>query len=177
MQTMSSQLDIFDENGNSLGYTEEGVAAHDKRLWHKTAHIWIINPNGELLFQQRNRNDRKHPNAWDISAAGHIRSLETTRTGGVRELYDEIGILASPEDLIFLFNIKSEKSHHHNDVFLLPLDFPAEKCVFRDGEACGAKYISWRTVAGMSDQELSDNKILKHNEFTGLFEYLEKNGF
>jgi len=176
---MATQIDIFDEHGNSLGYSVENKLIDPLRLWHKTAHIWIINPKGELLFQQRSLSEKKHPGMWDISAAGHIRAGETTKTGGVRELWQEIGITASPDQLIYLFTIKSERSHHHNDVFLLPLDISAKDCVFTNykDEAQDAKYIHWRDVANMSDDELAANKILKHNEFKGLFEYLNVNGF
>lgn len=46
-------IDIFDENNNPIGEIKEKTKAHEDGNFHRTAHIWIINDNNELLLQKR----------------------------------------------------------------------------------------------------------------------------
>ncbi|MCL1902059.1 MAG: NUDIX domain-containing protein [Alphaproteobacteria bacterium] len=175
-------LDIYDEHGNPTGRVETKERAHELGLWHINAHIWIINSNGELLLQLRHPNKVTHPNMWDISAAGHIRAGETMVQGGLRELKEELGVTVSTSELKYLFTINhdpTEPSNNKeiNDIFLLSLDWPADKYVFPDTEVVAVKYMPWRDLAKMTHDELLAARILPHAELKGLFEYLDKNGF
>ncbi len=82
-------IDIFDENNKPIGTTKEKTQAHEDGDFHRTAHIWIINKNKELLLQKRSATKKSHPNCWDISGAGHIRAGETVVEGAIRELKEE----------------------------------------------------------------------------------------
>ena len=46
-------IDIFDENNNPTGEIKEKTQAHENGDFHRTAHIWIMNDNKELLLQKR----------------------------------------------------------------------------------------------------------------------------
>jgi len=80
-------IDITDENNKLLGVTSSMDAAHQRGLWHRTAHVWIY--NSEVLLQLR-----KIPPAgvWDASAAGHLRAGETPEQGALRESLEETGL-------------------------------------------------------------------------------------
>lgn len=43
----------------------------------------------ELLLQKRGSTKKTHPNCWDISGAGHIKTEETVIAGTIRELKEE----------------------------------------------------------------------------------------
>ena len=79
-------IDIFDENNNPTGEKKEKQQAHEEGNFHRTAHIWIINDKNELLLQKRSASKKSHPNCWDISGAGHIKTGETVIDGVIREL-------------------------------------------------------------------------------------------
>lgn len=87
-------IDIYDENNNPLEKSKEKTQAHEEMDFHRTAHIWIINDNKELLLQKRSANKKSHPNCWDISGAGHIRTGEDVLDGAIRELKEELGVIA-----------------------------------------------------------------------------------
>lgn len=87
-------IDIYDENNNPLKNSKEKTQAHEEGDFHRTAHIWIINDNKELLLQKRSANKKSHPNCWDISGAGHIRAGENILDGAIRELREELGVIA-----------------------------------------------------------------------------------
>ena len=46
-------IDLFDENNNPLENSKKKTQAHEDGDFHRTAHIWIINDNKELLLQKR----------------------------------------------------------------------------------------------------------------------------
>lgn len=96
-------LDYFDENLQYLG-TASRSEIHQKGLWHKTFHCWIIGRENEenyLLFQRRSLEKQLHPNKLDITAAGHLLAGETEKEGA-RELSEELGIHFDFDDLLFL---------------------------------------------------------------------------
>ena len=79
-------IDIFDEFNNPIGIFKEKNQAHEDGDFHRTAHIWIINEKNEMLLQKRSATKKTHPNCWDISSAGHIRSGEDVKQGAIREI-------------------------------------------------------------------------------------------
>ena len=95
-------FDIIDENGNPTGKTVERSIAHAEGIRHRTAHIWIIrrkNGRTEILLQKRSRNKDSFPGKFDTSSAGHIQAGDEPLESALRELKEELGIHAVPEDL------------------------------------------------------------------------------
>ena len=62
--------------------------AHLDGTWHASIHVWIVDRNNDVLFQQRHSTSRFMPSLWDISAAGHIDVDED----GLREVQEELGV-------------------------------------------------------------------------------------
>lgn len=170
-------IDIFDEQWNPTGEILEKAEAERQCKWHRAAHIWIVNPRGELLLQLRSPTKKSHPNMWDISAAGHVQAGESIIQGGIREMHEELGINITPDQLIFISKNESPENQHLHTEFLINLDLPISAYTFNDHEVSAVKYVPWREIAKMSDDEKLANNILPHNGFTALFEYLENNGF
>ncbi len=97
-------LDICDENGRPTGETAFRELAHRDGLPHRTAHIWVVREKGgrtEILLQKRSRDKESFPGMYDTSAAGHIPAGEEPLPAALRELREELGIAARPEQLSF----------------------------------------------------------------------------
>ena len=96
-------FDIIDENGNPTGKTVERSIAHAEGIRHRTAHIWIIRrKNGrQRSSSKRSRNKDSFPGKFDTSSAGHIQAGDEPLESALRELKEELGIHAVPEDLQF----------------------------------------------------------------------------
>ena len=174
---MAEFIDVLDENGNKTGEVLDKDLAHKLHKIHRTAKVWIINPAGELLFQLRSGNKDTILNMWDTSAAGHISAGETVQQGLARECREELGIDISHEKLIELYTLKNLDRFHISTSFLTQLDLAIDAYKFNVEEILALKYMSWRTLAKMSEQDMRDNNIYPYPEFKQLFEYLEKNGF
>lgn len=98
---MAEYFDVVNENGNPTGETVARNIAHDKGIRHRTAHIWITRENNgklEVLMQKRSMNKDSFPGQYDTTSAGHIDAGEDVLTAAVRELQEELGIVANPND-------------------------------------------------------------------------------
>ena len=110
-------IDIVDEQGIPTGETIERSIAHSKGIRHRTAHIWIvrkINNRYQVLMQKRAMNKESFPGLVDTSSAGHIQAGDEPLESALRELHEELGIQAQPQELEFAgnFRIAYEKEFH-----------------------------------------------------------------
>ena len=94
-------LAAVDENGVSIPAVRRSDA-HAKGIWHRTAHVWVLLPDidgGSLLFQRRSQSKDVAPGLLDVSVGGHLSPCEDPLDAALRELYEELGIHASPDRL------------------------------------------------------------------------------
>ena len=114
-------FDIVDENGNPTGQTIERSLAHTNGVRHRTVHIWIareVMGKWQVLLQKRALTKDSFPGRYDTSSAGHIQAGDEPLESAMRELKEELGIAAKPEQLQFVdtFRIQYEKEFH-NKIF------------------------------------------------------------
>jgi isopentenyldiphosphate isomerase len=110
-------FDVVDENGQPTGRIVEREKAHREDILHRTVHIWIVRKKGErfqVLLQKRSRNKDSFPGRYDTSSAGHIQAGDGPRQTACREIGEELGIRALPEDFLFVghFRIHFAEEFH-----------------------------------------------------------------
>ena len=110
-------FDIVDEKGIPTGESIERTQAHKKGVRHRTAHIWIVREQdgkAQLLLQKRSAEKDSFPGRFDTSSAGHIQAGDEPEESAIRELHEELGIVATEDDLQFAgcFDIQYEKEFH-----------------------------------------------------------------
>ncbi|MBQ1240914.1 MAG: NUDIX domain-containing protein [Lachnospiraceae bacterium] len=97
-------FDVIDEEGKSIGLIKERGVVHREGALHATSHIWIARPNAlsgyDVLLQKRSLDKDSHPGCYDISSAGHIVAGDGPLDSAIRELEEELGIMAKPEELL-----------------------------------------------------------------------------
>ncbi len=135
-------LDIFDKDFNHIGIASIDDV-HTKGLWHQTFTCWVFNPETKVIFLQlRGANNRVEPNTFDASAAGHLSAGES-KEDGFRELEEEIGISAKPEDAIYIGthdNSVHFGNYHNNDLthtYLLKTDKTLADLELQESEVDG----------------------------------------
>lgn len=152
-------------------YDREYIAKHGF-IWHLAAHVWIVNPQGEILFQQRSINNRNFPGMWDISAAGHVLANETIIEGAIREAKEELGLLIRPEQLIEISRHNSSSGNHHlHTAFVCLMDVKIDELKFVDKEVEAARYIHWYDLSKMTEADFAEENILKHKELDPLIQW------
>ena len=133
---MEEIFDITDENGVPTGGTVTRSKAHDEGIMHRTAHVWVVRKAGDsyqVLLQKRSAEKESFPSMYDTSSAGHIQAGDEPLESAQRELFEELGIKASDEDLSFVGKFHVDyamefhgKMFHDNEV---PFVFVYEKPV------------------------------------------------
>ncbi len=99
-------FDVRDEHGQCTGVVRERGVAHRDGSRHGTAHVWVVRENEaggcDILLQKRSMEKESYPGCLDISAAGHVAAGDEFLETAVRELREELGITAKPEELEFV---------------------------------------------------------------------------
>ena len=96
-------LDIFDDMGRHLGVKPRDQV-HLAGDWHRVFHCQIATIRDgvpTLILQRRSQLKAAFPGLLDLSAAGHLAAGESP-VDGVRELEEELGVVADPNDLVLL---------------------------------------------------------------------------
>ena len=110
-------FDIVDEQGMPTGETVSRDMAHSEGILHRTAHVWIVRKKDQgydILLQKRSMEKDSFPGQYDTSSAGHIPAGDEPLFSALRELKEELGIDAEPEQLHYAgsFRIRYEKEFH-----------------------------------------------------------------
>ena len=136
-------LDIIEEDGSKTGIVRERNVAHRYGSMHATVHMWVmrrkeknaadaagksssygISANDpadewEVLLQKRSANKDSNPGCYDISSAGHISAGNEPLPSAVREIGEELGIRAVPEDFLYVgTRIKKSNKEFYGKPFI-----------------------------------------------------------
>ena len=110
-------FDICDESGAPIGEIIERGAAHRDGVPHRTAHVWILRRGAagtEVLLQKRSACKDSYPGMYDTSSAGHIPAGCGPLASALRELREELGLEACPDELEHIgdFRVNYEARFH-----------------------------------------------------------------
>ena len=110
-------FDICDEFGLPTGEIVDRESAHRDGILHRTAHVWIVREKTQgydILLQKRSMDKDSFPGLYDTSSAGHIPAGSEPLPSAIRELQEELGVDATPEQLIYAgsFRIQYEEEFH-----------------------------------------------------------------
>ncbi len=144
---MVEYLDVYD---SSMRRADPPRATkfdvHQKGLWHKTIHCWIVKAPDTILFQLRSP---KHSDGdvFDVTASGHITAGEDV-ADGVRELKEELALDVDIKDLTFIGIYK--------------------QCAFRDVDSYSNREFAYNYFY-CCDKPISEY-LLQEEEVKGLYE-------
>lgn len=173
-------IDVLTPDGEKTGRVESRDDVHKKGLWHRTVHIWLVTPRHDILLQKRAKDKKTHPELWDMACAGHISAGETSLDAAQKELAEELGLDLPPENLSFLFSMKSEFildngqyiDREIHDIYLARQDIPLSRFSIQASEVEAIRYVPFRDFIHMVDHE--DPHLVPHfREFKKLTEYLK----
>lgn len=151
-----------DENNNPIAPVTR-QKAHAEGIWHRVAHIWVLNSKQEILCHKRSMRKDTSPGKWDVYFGGHILAGADAAESALKELEEEIGVRATPAQIKFI-----ETSISPNDkdciinneflyVYIYHTDLDEKSIKFGQEEIDEVKWINMKTVL----EELSHDKNKK----------------
>ena len=90
--------DLYDGDGKLTGQKLVRGEEIPQGLYHIGVHIWPINHSGSFLIQKRADNVQWKPGIW-AATGGSAISGEDPLTAAMRELREELGVEARPEEM------------------------------------------------------------------------------
>jgi 16S rRNA (adenine1518-N6/adenine1519-N6)-dimethyltransferase len=91
-------LQVVDERDHPVRGVDRATV-HAEKLLHRAVHIFVLNSESEILLQRRSYRKDTYPRKWDSSAAGHVDVGESYADCALRELAEELGLIAQPTEI------------------------------------------------------------------------------
>ena len=133
-------IEIYDGEGSPTGRIKARGEPLLAGEFVKAVGVWVFTPEGKILLTQRSPEKRFAPGKWE-NTGGHVERGESSAQAAVRELAEETGLKAKPEELVFLGFAKA--GHYLGDNFSVRLAVNLEKIRLQPGETCGARLVSY----------------------------------
>lgn len=142
--------DILDETGKKIYRAPVKPPMSLKPgEYHLTVHVWVKNDKGEFLIQRRADSREILPGVW-AATTGSALSGETSANAAVRELYEELGVKAVPEQLKFKKRFLRETSIA--DLWVMQANIPLTRLVLQREEVAQAKWVDAKELRFMLAQ-------------------------
>lgn len=91
-------FDVCDEQDRVIGQATR-ADVHANSWIHRAVHIWVFRSDGSLVLHRRSATKDTCPLKITSSASGHVDAGETYEDCAVRELREELGLVARLEEL------------------------------------------------------------------------------
>lgn len=151
--------DLVDENRNMLGKTHQRGVELIPGEYHIVVEIITINADGRILLTRRDP-VKTYPLLWEITG-GSITCGESSLDGAVRELEEETGLTAAPEQLMKIGEIKY--GHYFRDSYIWKSAEMIEPSAMnlQPGEVCDAKFVTFDELQEMDEMGLTVPSVLE----------------
>ena len=104
--TMPEQVVLVDETDAEIGVGEK-LQAHIEGSLHRALSVFVFNPAGELLLQQRHPSKYHSGGLWSNTCCSHPRPGEAVAAAAQRRLREEMGIACDLERLFgFVYRVR-----------------------------------------------------------------------
>ena len=145
---MTEYNDIYDKNRKLTGRTHLRGTLWNKGEYGLVVCAWVYDGRGHLLMTRR-APEKSFAGTWENSG-GAAKAGESSLQAIVRELREETGIVAAPEEFE-LFCTDRDKTAFY-DFYCLKRDIPLEQIVLQPGETDDVKWVTFEDVHNMIER-------------------------
>lgn len=103
----SERLILVDADDREIGHASKADAHAGRGILHRAFSLFVFNPAGELLLQQRAESKPLWPGHWANSCCSHPRGGEDMDTATQRRLREELGFTC-PLEYLYKFQYHAE---------------------------------------------------------------------
>ena len=137
--------DVYDRNRNLTGRVHRRGTPWRKGEYGLVVCVWVYDGKGRILMTRR-APQKSFPGTWENSG-GAAKAGETSLQAVVRELYEETGVRAKPEEFELIGSGRDSSNHY--DYYCLKRSVPLEKIVLLPGETDDAKWATFAQIHEM----------------------------
>ena len=137
--------DIYDRNRRRTGRLHLRGTRWRRGEYGLIVCVWVYDGKGKLLLTQR-APEKSFPGTWENSG-GAAKAGENSRQAIARELFEETGIRANPEDFELLDSRRDRDAFF--DFYCLKNATPIEDIVLLPGETTDAKWVTFDEIHEM----------------------------
>jgi isopentenyl-diphosphate Delta-isomerase len=101
------QLILVDSDDREIGFLTKADAHFGVGTLHRAFSLFVFNPAGQLLVQQRANGKRLWPGYWSNTCCSHPRRGENIDTAIHRRLHEELG-LSTQLEFLFKFSYRAQ---------------------------------------------------------------------
>lgn len=132
--------DLYDRNKNPLGKTHERGKPLAEGEYHLTVDILSVNREGNILITKRHPN-KPHGGKWEISG-GSVQAGETSVQGAARELFEETGLKADENELVYCGSLIRDCWNGIMDYYLYKGDFSEDNVLLQEEETVDFRFVT-----------------------------------
>ena len=137
--------DIYDENRNLTGRVHQRGTHWKPGEYGLVVCVWVYDGRGHLLLTRRAKG-KSFAGTWENSG-GAVKAGEDSRTAIARELFEETGIKADPEEFEFLSTDKDRNMFY--DHYCLKRQVKLKDIVLLPGETDDVMWASFGKIHWM----------------------------
>lgn len=140
--------DIYDKERRLTGRLHRRGTPWEKGEYGLVVCVWVYDGQGKLLLTRR-APEKSFAGTWENSG-GAAQAGESSLEAITRELQEETGIAASPEEFELLSSQRDRNAHY--DFYCLKKAIPLEQVVLQPGETDDAKWVTFEQVHEMIER-------------------------
>jgi len=141
--------DIYDKDRNLTGRTHRRGTPWRKGEYGLVVCVWVHNGHGKLLLTRR-APEKSFAGTWENSG-GAAKAGESSLQAIVRELSEETGIRAKPEEFELLGSDRDRICHY--DFYCLQRNIPLDEIKLLPGETDDARWVTFAQVHEMIEKK------------------------
>ncbi len=134
--------DIYDADRRLTGRVHLRGTPWRKGEYGLVVCVWVYDGQGHLLLTRR-APEKSFAGTWENSG-GAARAGETSLAAIVRELQEETGIAAAPEEFKLMCSDRDRFAHY--DFYILKRDIPLSDIVLQPGETDDVQWATYEQV-------------------------------
>ncbi|TAN07067.1 MAG: isopentenyl-diphosphate Delta-isomerase [Rhodanobacteraceae bacterium] len=149
----SERLILVDAADREIGFATKADAHAGKGILHRAFSLFVFNPAGELLLQQRAPGKPLWPGYWANSCCSHPRGGENMEVATQRRLSEELGFTCGLEYLFkFQYHAEFGASGSETELCSVYVGTSAAPVRVNDTEIAAWRYVKPEAL----DREIAD---------------------